>query len=115
MISFNYLPLKIVIDYYTDIKLGGDIENFCKLIGMSKVLFKKRITGQSCFKLNEMQKIKEILQFSGTTAQILFFNKAETPNLENLDEINFIKYWRRITMVFDTSWLKDIVLQISKE
>ncbi|MFV0577790.1 MAG: hypothetical protein ACK5NU_03885 [Fusobacterium ulcerans] len=92
MSQFNLLPLKIVIDYYTDINLNGDIENFCKLIGMSKAVFKKRITGQSCFKVNEMHKIKEVLQLSGTTAQILFFNKAKTPNLENLDEINFIKY-----------------------
>ncbi|AVQ30126.1 hypothetical protein [Fusobacterium varium] len=92
MSQYNNLPLKIVIDYYTDANLGGDIENFCKLIGMSKAVFKKRIAGQSCFKLNEMQKIKEILGFSGMTAQILFFNTAETPSLENLDEINFIKY-----------------------
>lgn len=92
MTSFNYLPLKIVIDYYTDINLNGNIESFCKLIGMSKAVFKKRITGQSCFKINEMLKIKEILGFSGTTAQILFFNKARTPSIENLEEINFIKY-----------------------
>lgn len=92
MSQYNNLPLKIIIDYYTDINLNGDIENFCKLIGMSKAVFKKRITGQSCFKLNEMQKIKEILGFSGTTAQILFFNEAKTPSLENLDEVNFIKY-----------------------
>mgnify|MGYP000071331764 CR=1 FL=1 len=92
MSQFNNLPLKIIIDYYTYKNLGGDIENFCKLIGMSKAVFKKRIAGQSCFKLSEIQKIKEILGFSGETAQILFFNEAETPDLENLDEINFIKY-----------------------
>jgi hypothetical protein len=92
MSQYNNLPLKIVIDYYTYKILDGDIEKFCKLIGMSKAVFKKRITGQSCFKLEEMRKIVEVLELSGTTARILFFNKAKTPNLENLDEINFIKY-----------------------
>ncbi|MEG9318212.1 hypothetical protein [Fusobacterium varium] len=92
MSQYNNLPLKIVIDYYTYKILDGDIEKFCKLIGMSKTVFKKRITGKSDFKLEEMRKIIEVLELSGTTAQILFFNKAKTPNLENLDEINFIKY-----------------------